>query len=113
MESKAERDGRRHERGRVKWKRSGYGIGIVCKVRREAIETDFEDTGLPRVAVEHVDCSARVLRSSKDDGAISPRAVVWAEGHISAEDSARFAEKILEVLPLTVKRQLINKRVRS
>ena len=75
-------------------------------VGREAVWADFEDASLPRVAVEHVDGPAGVLCGREEDGAIAARAVVGPEGDICAEDCARLAEEVLDILPTDAVGQL-------
>ncbi len=75
----------------------GGAAGVV--LGRETVEADLENPGLPRVPIEHVDGAACLLSGGKEDRPVAARAVVGAEGDVSAQDGASLAEEILEVLP--------------
>jgi hypothetical protein len=85
---------------------------LQIQVRRKAIRSDLEDPGLPRVAVEHVDSAPGVLAGREQDGAVAARAVVRTKGDVRAQDGARFAKEVLEILPSNAVGQLDEGRKR-
>ena len=59
-----------------------------------------------RSPVEHAHRALRVVVGREDDGAETPRASVGAQRDVRAQNRARLAEEVLEVLPLAVEREL-------
>lgn len=74
--------------------------------RHESVEANFEDSSLPCVPVEHIYCSACILCCSEKNSTITAAAIVGTERDICSQDSARFAEEILQVLPTNSVREL-------